>query len=192
MSLTLARLGIVAGSFPIAAGGDFEPIATVTVGSGGANVVDITSIPSTYKHLQVRIIARSDVEDALYTSISCRPNLASGSGGDSNHSVVGNGSTVSATGATGSSSLNVGYIPRNQVTANVFGAAIIDILDYADTSKNKVVRTIAGTDANGGGQIHLMSAARYNTTAITSLRFLLSHGNFIQHSTVALYGVKAP
>lgn len=59
MSLTLARLGIVAGSFPIAVGGDFESIATVTVGSGGASSIEFTSIPGTYQHLQIRGIART-------------------------------------------------------------------------------------------------------------------------------------
>jgi hypothetical protein len=33
----------------------------------------------------------------------------------------------------------------------VFGVAIIDILDYANTSKNKTVRALSGEDENGAG-----------------------------------------
>jgi hypothetical protein len=33
--------------------GDFESIATVTVGGGGAAMWSFTSIPATYKHLQL-------------------------------------------------------------------------------------------------------------------------------------------
>jgi hypothetical protein len=45
-------LGIIASSKLTAAAGDFESIATVTVGSGGSAVISFTSIPSTYAHLQ--------------------------------------------------------------------------------------------------------------------------------------------
>jgi hypothetical protein len=38
----------------------FELIAAVTVGSGGAANIEFTSIPSTYTHLQIRGIVRSD------------------------------------------------------------------------------------------------------------------------------------
>ena len=38
---------------------DYESIATVSVGSGGAADVEFTSIPGTYTHLQIRWIARS-------------------------------------------------------------------------------------------------------------------------------------
>ena len=43
-----------------AAGGgtSYESIATVTVGAGGSSSISFTSIPSTYKHLQIRAITR--------------------------------------------------------------------------------------------------------------------------------------
>jgi hypothetical protein len=39
--------------------GDFESIATVSVGGGGAANVEFTSIPGTFTHLQIRGIHRS-------------------------------------------------------------------------------------------------------------------------------------
>jgi hypothetical protein len=46
--------------FIYAGGGDFESIATVTVGSGGAANIEFASIPGTFQHLQIRGIVRSD------------------------------------------------------------------------------------------------------------------------------------
>jgi len=42
--------------FIYAGGGDFESIATVTVGSGGAASIEFASIPSTFQHLQIRFM----------------------------------------------------------------------------------------------------------------------------------------
>ena len=44
---------------------EFESIATVTVGSGGSSTISFTSIPGTYKHLQVRGIGRTNRADVL-------------------------------------------------------------------------------------------------------------------------------
>ena len=44
---------------PFAADGNYESIATVTVGSGGTSTISFTSIPQTYTHLQLRYIARN-------------------------------------------------------------------------------------------------------------------------------------
>jgi len=39
--------------------GDFESIATVSVGSGGAADVTFSSIPATFTHLQIRYIVKN-------------------------------------------------------------------------------------------------------------------------------------
>ncbi len=38
----------------------YESIATTTVGAGGTSTITFSSIPSTYTHLQIRGIGRSD------------------------------------------------------------------------------------------------------------------------------------
>jgi hypothetical protein len=65
-------------------------------------------------------------------------------------------------------------------------------LDYASTSKTKVVRSIVGGDRNGGGRITLSSGLWNSTSAITSFKIITSTDNFAQYSALALYGVKAP
>ena len=50
--------GIIASSYPRVSN-SYESIATVTVGAGGSSSISFTSIPSTYKHLQLRGIINS-------------------------------------------------------------------------------------------------------------------------------------
>ena len=47
----------------------YDSIATVVVGSGGASSITFSSVPSTYKHLQIRFIARNDVGGVAYGQI---------------------------------------------------------------------------------------------------------------------------
>ena len=57
-----ARGGLSAsayGLFSLQSTNSYESIQTVTVGSGGQSTISFTSIPSTYKHLQIRMLARA-------------------------------------------------------------------------------------------------------------------------------------
>jgi hypothetical protein len=171
----------------------FESIQTVTVGSGGSATVTFTSIPATYTHLQVRILARSGRSDAdtgaggLYMQLNS--NFLT-----SQHLLRGSGSAAYADAYSGG--LSNGYImvwvPTSNATANIFGAGIIDILDYANTNKNKVVKTLSGDDLNGNGYIALTSGLWNSTNAITSITFGSTDGagNIPQYSQFALYGIK--
>jgi hypothetical protein len=75
--------------------------------------------------------------------------------------------------------------------ANVFGTFIIDILDYANTSKYKTQRGLGGADLNGSGYISFNSGNWRNTNAITSISLTPLYGSqFAQYSSFALYGIK--
>lgn len=166
--------------------GDFESIATVTVGAGGASSISFTSIPSTYKHLQVRYIARSAGANG-----SLRMTFNSDSSSNySYHELSGDGSTASAAAAT---SLAFIYCGQYFNTASTFAAGIIDILDYASTNKNKTARILSGRDENGTGRIFLQSGAWFNSSnAISTLTISRESTNDIaQYSTFALYGIRA-
>jgi hypothetical protein len=179
-------IGIIASSGgAAAAASSYESIATTTVGSGGAASITFSSIPSTYTHLQIRFIARGADGGAIYTQFN----------GDtganySSHNINGNGSTVIAQAQTSTANP---LIIRNggiSTTANIFSAGIVDILDYANTSKNKTLRSLAGQDLNGSGLIEFASNARYNTAAITSITLTHNGSGFTQYSSFALYGIK--
>ena len=75
-------------------------------------------------------------------------------------------------------------------TANCFGVAVIDILDYANTNKYKTYRSLTGGDANGSGQVLLRSSNWRSTSAVTSMTLYPGVGNFTQYSSFALYGIK--
>ena len=172
----------------LAAGGDFESIATVSVGSGGAAEIEFTSIPASFAHLQVRMLLRSDTAAVQSTSkIEINGDTGANYKG---HELRGDGSTASATNTSG---IRVHVTPAASAAANIFGACIIDIPDYANTSKNTTVRVLGSHDRNGAGQVNLYSGLWINTSAVTSLKFTdEGAGNFVQYSTAALFGVKAP
>jgi hypothetical protein len=191
MSLTLARLGIVAGSFPIAADGDFEAISSVTVGSGGAANIEFTSIPATYQHLQVRLVARSSRAQNT-DGLSIRLNGIS-TNTYAYHNLNGDGSSATAAGSSSQPSVDDSiFLAANNLTSTIFAASVIDILDYASSSKNTTLRIFGGHDRNGGGVVTVSSGLFASTAAVTSIRLFPAVGSFQEYSTAALYGVKAP
>jgi subtilase family serine protease len=102
----------------------------------------------------------------------------------------GNGSSASAYGAA--DDFPQGAIANASVTFGIFGAAIIDILDYANTNKYKTIRILSGNDNNGSGTIRFSSGALYsNTNAVSSITLVSgSSGNWSEYSQFALYGIK--
>lgn len=164
--------------------GDFESIATVDVGSGGSSTITFSSIPSTFKHLQVRYITR----DSNGQHLSFKANNDSGSNYGF-HRVSGNGSSASALASTGRTDMVINQ-SGTSTTASIFNAGVIDILDYANTSKYKTIRTLNGVDYNGSGYVELISNLWSSTSAISTLTFSPFVGTFSQYTQLALYGIK--
>jgi len=165
--------------------GDYESIATAS-GSGVSQIV-FSSIPQTYKHLQVRAIQRSGrsaVGDYGNIFLNGDTTLSNYTG----HRMRGDGSSATAAGAT--SDYSYGDYPAGTTTANVFGGFIFDLLDYTNTNKNKTQRILYGYDANGSGQINFASKLWLSTAAVTSLTFDNRGTNWNANTTFALYGVK--
>jgi hypothetical protein len=183
-------IGITASSIqPSIFAGDYEPIATVSVGSGGSANIQFTSIPSGYQHLQIRGITRTTRNDASVDGLYVRANSDTGNN-YSYHQLNGNGSSASSTAGTNASAMILTFQGVSALTtANIFTAWVIDILDYKDTNKYKTVRGIVSYDANGSGNVALGSGSWRNTNAITSLT-LLAEGSFVQYTHAALYGIK--
>ena len=175
-------LGIIASS-KFAAVGDFESIATVTVGSGGAADVEFTSIPSTYSHLQIRGVAASASTPRIYL----RYNSDTGSN-YTYHFLEGNGATAVATG--GANQTENWLFINGFVAANNPAAFVVDILDYKDTNKFKTIRSLEGNDNNSAGYVSLASGLYRSTSAISSIKLFTSSSTFSQYSHFALYGIK--
>lgn len=177
--------------FIYAAGADFESIETVTLANSTTASVTFSSL-SGYQHLQLRgIIRNTRSASADGSTMVLRLNSDTGSNYFS-HRLRGNGSSASSDAQTSASSARAADYASDSNTAGIFTAFVIDILDYANSSKNTTLRSFHGGDFNGSGYVNLMSAAWNNTNAVTSITLLDATYNFKQYSTFALYGIKAP
>jgi hypothetical protein len=166
--------------------GDYDSIATVNVGSGGASTISFTSIPSGYTHLQIRWYAQQLTNN---TMLNVKVNSDTGTN-YTIHSVNGNGTSVGANYAT-----PVQFIRQLRAygvsdKANNCSVGIIDIADYTNTNKYKTFRMVGGTDTGAGnGSAEFESGMWMSTSVITQLD-LNATNNFTQYSSFALYGIK--
>jgi hypothetical protein len=160
----------------------YESIQTITVGSGGSSSIEFTSIPSTYTHLQVRVLHKNST---AANGFDIQLNSDSTSGRYTIHALVGDGSSASG---VGNGSNNFG---RLYGSSTVWGSAIIDILDYKDTNKIRTVRALAGYESNGTGIISLNSFLYNQTTVVSAIKCFPSSGaTWSQYSQFALYGIR--
>jgi hypothetical protein len=154
--------------------GDFESIATAVISSPTASV-SFTSIPQTYKHLQIRAVHQGS---QAYGEIT----LNSGSW-TRRHYLYGDG--ISSVGGTDTANALFGQ------NSTHWSITILDLLDYTSTNKNRVYRALNGTDQNGSGIIHLFSGLDTTTTATNSITITVTAGGtWSQYSHFALYGIK--
>ena len=175
--------GILASGISGHLGGNYTSIATQTIGAGGSSSITFSSIPQTYTHLQIRAL---NVTSSASNSGNIYFNGDTTNSNYRNHYIYGNGTAANA------ASYNVPYYPEftgGGATTSP-GASILDILDYTNTNKTKVMRELVGYDANGSGVVGLSSNMWNNTSAITSINITASGFTFQQYTQFALYGVK--
>jgi hypothetical protein len=185
-------LGIIASQNYPRITNSYESIQTVNVTSNQLTV-SFTSIPSTFKHLQVRYIARDNRATTGFDNMFIKFN-GGASATYSWHRLVGSGTAAAAAASpnSGDIALSEAAISRGNNASGIFAPGIIDILDYTDTNKNKTIRALHGGDSNGGGSIVFTSGLWYGSTnAITSIEFTAENASsFVQYSSFALYGIK--
>jgi hypothetical protein len=176
----------VAGAGAAGGGGSFDLLETTVLGTDAASVT-FSSLGSysAYKHLQIRMTARSTgngnpaIQFNGVTSSSYKDHRLFGNGSSVVSDVPGTGTAISVFAAA----------TRSSSTANAFGAAVIDILDFSSSSKNTTVRALAG---NYGALtvVEVASGVFINTAAITSIKLQLNSDNYLAGSRFSLYGIK--
>ena len=182
--------------------GSYESIATATV-SGSSNTITFTSIPSTYAHLQLRFSTQTNratytIDDGFLTF-----NSDTTSGNYYTHLLSGNGNNASSLSYAGGSGGGQGMFwpyafgsTGGGTVPGIWGGGVLDVLDYASTTKNKTVRFLSGSDSNGvfagGGYpaVNLNSGLWMNSASAVSTLTLKANGNFASGSSFALYGIK--
>ena len=163
-----------------------EPIATTLVGTA-TGTITFSNIPQTYKHLQVRAVGKSTTTSDQ--DLNWRYNGDTGAN-YSIHYLLGMGTAAFAAGAGNNTFIRTNsFLPRSTYTS-MYGATVIDILDYSSSSKNKTSRHLTGSDNNGSGQVVFDSGCWYNTAPITSILFYPGSGNFEANTRISLYGIK--
>ncbi len=183
----LGALGGAAG-----ASSSYESIASAT-GTGSSGVITFSSIPATYKHLQIRGIAKDTYAGVFELPTRVRFNSDTGNN-YTMHNLNGNGTTVTAQGdATGTNAFfkfRGSNLSTDATYANMNAVSILDIIDYADTSKYKTARGFSGSDRNGAGSIFLISGLWLSTSAISTITLTADGTNWTTSTTFALYGIK--
>lgn len=186
-------LGVIASARSAApAPNSYESIATYTVGASSVASYTFSSIPQTYKNLQLRVISRSD-RAVTAEGTWFYPNGDTTTTNYARHVLGGDGvsafasATVPTSGGTGTI-----YTPAASALSNTFGVGIVDILDYTSTNKYKTFRTLTGLDTNSSNsEIRLVSGLWLSTSAVTSIKIdTQGGGNFVQYTQFALYGIK--
>lgn len=185
--MTLSALGIfsAAGATPLL-DSDYELISTA-FGTGSSGVIDFTSIPSTYKHLQIRFTAKNTISGRQITLTMNGITSISYVG---LHSISGNGTAfVSGAQSNQQSVIHSDANADSSSAAAVASAGIIEILDYASSSKNTTVRTFYG-NLSDVTLVYLREGVLNNTATINQVTINATGGNFTTISRFSLYGIK--
>jgi hypothetical protein len=160
--------------------GAMFPIAMANVGNTSTSTITFSSIPQTYKHLQIRM---------SYNNLTGLDNMKMQLNGATNstyfHGLSGDGSSASA--ASGTNNI-ISYQAGRSDTIQYVN--ILDILDYTSTTKNKTIRTLGGVDNNGSGIVYLISNLYSTTSAISSIALSFVSYNFTPGTVIGLYGIK--
>ena len=179
---------MMAGSLPIPLPTDFQLISSQFL-SATTSSVTFSSIPSTYQHLQLRITARMNTG----TWAGLNVNINSDTGTNySKHKLARNGSSVMSQGVSPDTTFDFATpMPGASSASGMYGAYVLDISDYAKTTKNKTLKMLSGnTDiTNANAIVSLASSVWLSTAAINSVTFTVAGSNFfIAGSRFSLYG----
>jgi hypothetical protein len=163
---------------------DYELIATAN-GTGSSGTITFSSIPTDYKHLQIRYTSKNTgSSEDLYLRFNGITTTSYAT-----HQLQGRSTTIESSANTGLTFIFLERAAATSTLANSFGAGVIDILDYTSTSKNTTLRALFGKNDNNNN-VQLRSGLFINTAAINSISILTSANNHTTTSRFSLYGLK--
>ena len=190
MSITSAKSG--ATGISLALDNNYmEPIASALVGSGGTGAITFYDIPQTYKHLHLRCHSQGTYSATDYDNVSMYFNSDTGNN-YTYHNLRGNGTGVASGALYDYPRIVAQYTHVAPSNDNIFGISIIDILDYASTTKYKTMRSMGAADSNGAGGAGMAFGAWMNTAPVTSITIFENNSPYTwnQNSRFSLYGIK--
>lgn len=173
-----------------------EAIQTVYVEADNVQIVNFTSIPQSYQHLQLRISSH-DQYDTTNDWIYLRYNGSTGND-YAYHYIEGYQSSVNSGGgdSKGYGWMAVAAGSWKGVGRPTYSSAVIDILNYSDgtTSTTSLAHSgiTTGTQISGGKSSRPSSCHWDNQSAITSIAvYIIYTAPFQRGSSFSLYGLKS-
>jgi hypothetical protein len=179
------NLGLLGASLGFSS--DFELIQTSIVsGTSTTSVVfDVSSFASTYKHLQIRGVAKSS-NTARRLSLRLNGNTGANY---SSHFLYSNQSSVISGAVTSDTSISLLTMAGSGQDVSIFTPFVTDLLDFSSSTKNKTTRTLNGSPG-AGLFMGLYSGAFYSIEPVTSITILPIDNNLVAGSRFSLYGIK--
>jgi len=171
--------------------GSYDSISSTIVTSASSSSITLSSIPSTYKHLVLRVIAKNDQSGETYwNNLKVTFNTDTNQNNYFSFRVMADGNSTASTANADTSAL--GSYNGGGQGSNLFSANIFEFLDYTDTNKYKNARCFFGTGYAGGtySATGFTTTTWENTAAINSLTLITGSGNFAVGTTVSLYGLE--
>lgn len=172
---------------------DYELIATTVLGSAQNSITfsDLGTYASTYKHLQIRVVARSS-RAAWVDNIAMRLNSDSGTNYNWHRMWAEGGNPRYVENGTNRNEMRMVGISGSNIGNSLFTPAITDIIDSFSTSKNTTIRTFGGhAEITGTSEISFGGAGWRNTSSISSITIFVESGNnFVSGSRFSIYGIK--
>lgn len=155
-----------------------------------AAMLDLTSIPQTWSHLQLVALVRGDTAAATIATL-CRFNNDATANYDWQESSGALATPASAEGVA-VTGIESGIGPANTAPAGSFAPVSIIIPQYTATVANKVCVGQAGLRYNAisnGLRNYQWFGHWRSAVAITRIQLLPATGNFVTGSCVSLYGM---
>ena len=168
-------------------------LSEITVGSGGLSTITLANIPQNYDDLKiVASIRGSATPSYLYEHPRLNFNISGG-----NYKVkqlrMSNSSATSDDDSSGGATFAnwAGLFNADNTTASTFSNCEYYIPNYRSSNqKSFSIDSVIENNANNNAII-LLGGLWTGTSPINSVTLTASSGNFLQHSTFTLYGVKA-
>lgn len=181
-------LGILSQSAGGGAAASYELISSSFLATTTSSVT-FSSLSASYTHLQIRIAGRFTAATSQ-NAVTLRFNSDSATN-YAHHWLRGNGTTASTSGSTTQAQIVAAYMPGANEATNIYGAAVIDILNFNNANKTKVVRGFSGR-FGAAGWIEETSGFWNSTAAITSILVsdAVGSGSFAAGTRISLYGIR--
>jgi len=158
-------------------------IQEIVAPSGGSATIDFTSIPGTYRHLELWFVARSE---GAANDILLRFNNDSAA----NYRLEvlrGSGSSASAATLSAQTAANIASVPATGSGYDAHGKILFPY--YATGAFNRLAVSSYGLYDGSNSQVGAFSAQWSSTSAVTRITLFISGTDIKQGSIFSLYGI---